>query len=355
MQAVAPAASRHEASGELVDDDYFGAFVAVADDVFAIPLVEHVGAQRLLHVVVPLDVLGVVEITDTEQLLHAQDALFGKRRGLVLFVDGVVAGGVLLAGFLAFDHLAANQLGDDAVDLVVLVGGFLARSGNDERGARFVDQDGVHLVDDCVVMRPLHAILDAELHVVAEIVEAELVVGPVSDVGVIGFLALLVVEIVNDDADLEAEELIEAPHPFRVAAGQVVVDRNDVNAFAFEGVQVRRQGGDERLAFTGLHFGDLALVQDHAADQLNVEMTHVEHAAAGLADHGKGFDQKVVERGALSDSFFEFNSFSGQIDIGELTKSGFEVGDFRDRRQHALDFTFVFSSEDFGQNGINHV
>jgi hypothetical protein len=62
-------------------------------------------------------------------------------------------------------------------------------------------------------------------------------------------------------------------------------------------------GGDQRLAFAGFHFGDFALVQHHAADQLHVEMAHVEDAAAGFADYGEGFDQQVVERGALGEFF----------------------------------------------------
>ena len=124
----------------------------------------------------------------------------------------------------------------------------------------------------------------------------------------------------DDHADLQAEELVEAAHPLRVAAGQVVVDGDDVDALAFQRVEVGRQRGDEGLAFTGLHFGDFAVVQHHAADQLNVEMAHVEDAAAGFADHREGFDQKVVERCALGDSLFEFNSFSGQVDVGELAK-----------------------------------
>ena len=152
---------------------------------------------------------------------------------------------------------------------------------------------------------------------------------------VVGVLALLVVEVVDDDADREAEELVEAAHPLRVAAGQVVVDGDDVDALAFERIQVARQGGDQRLSFTGLHFGDFAFVKDHAADQLHVEMAHVEDAAAGFADDGEGFDQEVVERGALSDSFFEFDGFGGQVDIGEFAKSGLEGVDCRDQGQHA--------------------
>ena len=140
----------------------------------------------------------------------------------------------LFAGLLALDDFAADQLGDDAVDLVILVGGFLAGAGDDERGAGFVDQDGVHFVDDGEVVRTLlDAILDAELHVVAQVVEAEFVVGAVGDVGVVGVLALLVVEVVDDDAHLQAEGLVDAAHPLGVALGQVVVDRDDVHALAF--------------------------------------------------------------------------------------------------------------------------
>ena len=184
---------------------------------------------------------GSYMIADAEQPLDLEHAFFGERGGLVLFVDGVIAGGVFLAGLLALDDFAAHQVGDDFVGLVILVGGFLAGAGNDQRGARFVDQDGIDFVDDGEVVRALHAILDAELHVVAQVIEAELVVGAVSDVGAVGVFALLIVEIVNDDADRHAEELVEAAHPLGVAFGQVIVDGDDVDAFAFERIQVDGQ------------------------------------------------------------------------------------------------------------------
>ncbi len=76
------------------------------------------------------------------------------------------------------------------VDLVVSVGGFLGRARDDERGARLVDQDAVDLVDDREVELALHELVAVELHVVAQVVEPELVVGPVSDVGRVGLLPL---------------------------------------------------------------------------------------------------------------------------------------------------------------------
>jgi hypothetical protein len=60
-------------------------------------------------------------------------------------------------------------------------------------------------------------------------------------------------------------------HPLGVAAGQVVVDGDHVDALAGERVQIHGQRGDQRLAFAGLHLRDFAAMQDDAADQLHVE------------------------------------------------------------------------------------
>ena len=145
-------------------------------------------------------------------------------------------------------------------------------------------------------MAALDHVLQRVLHVVAQIVEAEFVVGAVGDVAGIGRLALGVVEAVDDDAGGHAEEAVDLAHPFGVALGEVVVDGDDMDALAGERVEIDRERGDQRLAFAGLHLGDVALVQHHAADQLDVEMALAERALGGLAHGGEGRDQKVVER-----------------------------------------------------------
>ena len=65
VQTVGPAAAGHQAAGELVDDDD----LAVLDDVILVALEQHVGLERLLHVVVPLDVGRVVQVGHIQQLL----------------------------------------------------------------------------------------------------------------------------------------------------------------------------------------------------------------------------------------------------------------------------------------------
>ena len=94
---------------------------------------------------------------------------------------------------------------------------------------------------------------------------------------------------------VEAEEAVDPAHPLGVAAGEVVVDRDDVHALAGERVEVGRQRRDQRLALTGLHLGDVAEVQRGAAHELHVVVALAERAPRGLADDGERLGQQVVE------------------------------------------------------------
>ena len=111
--------------------------------------------------------------------------------------------------------------------------------------------------------------------------------------------------------------VVDRPHPVRVALREVLVDRDDVRALARQRVQVRRQRRDQRLALAGAHFGDLALVQHHAADQLHVEMPQAERAARGLADDGERLGQQVVERLAGGELLAELDGLRGEVGVRE--------------------------------------
>ena len=210
VQPVAPAPARHQAAGELVHDHD----AAVLDHVVHVEAEQRVRPQPLLHVVEQRHVDRVVEAAGVrhqamrEHLLRLGHAGLGERHRLVLLVDDVVAGLLELLAILGLDVAlrggAALQARDDAIDLVVEVGGLLGRARDDERRPGLVDEDAVDLVDHREVVPALHHRLEVELHVVAEVVEPELVVGAVGDVGPVGHLPLLVVELVLDDADAHA-------------------------------------------------------------------------------------------------------------------------------------------------------
>ena len=201
------------------------------------------------------------------------------------------------------------------------------------------------LVDDRVGVTPLDHLLELVLHVVAQVVEAVLVVGAVGDVAGVGRLALVVVEPVHDDADRHPEELVDLPHPLGVAAGEVVVHSDDVDALAGERVEIDRQGRDERLAFAGLHLGDPALVQDHAADELDVEMALAERALCRLAHGREGLDQDVVDILAGRELGPEAVGAGAQLLVGQALDLGLELVDGGDPRTVALDPPVVGGAE----------
>ena len=151
-------------------------------------------------------------------------------------------------------------------------------AADDQRRARLVDQDGVHLVDDGVVERALHALGQLVHHVVAQVVEAEFVVGAVGDVGRVGFLLEIARHLRQVHAHRQAQEVVQATHPLRIAVGQVVVHGHHMHALARQGIEVHRQRGGQGLAFAGAHFGDLAFMQRQAPDHLHVEVAHLHDA-----------------------------------------------------------------------------
>ena len=147
VQALRPAPALEDAAGELVDDPH----LAVDDGVVDVALVERLGLQRLDQVVDQVAVLGAVEVVDPQEALGLGDAALGDRDGLVLLVELEVEVGdelLLRARVHAVGLLAGLHLRRQARELHVEVGGLLGGAGDDQRGARLVDEDVVDLVDD---------------------------------------------------------------------------------------------------------------------------------------------------------------------------------------------------------------
>jgi len=246
---------------------------------------------------------------------------------------------------------------NDAVDDVIGVGRFFGSAGDDERGARLVDQDRIDLVDDGEVMRPLDVILQVELHVVAQIVETELVVLAVGDVAGVGGLAFGIADAVHDHADAETEEAVNAAHPLRVAPRQVVVDRHDMHAAAAQRVEHGGERGDQGLAFAGLHLGDPASMEHHPADQLHVEMTLAEGASRALAHYGEDLGQNVVQR---SGAFLVIvdRAYPGLPSGDPLAQAlvalgrdlWFKLVDRSDGRPHPFEVAVVLRAKDFAES-----
>ena len=231
-------------------------------------------------------------------------AIFGQE-DLALFF-------VVIKGRLIDDHLF-----HDAVDDSIEVGPVFGGARNDQRRAGLIDQDRVDLVDDGEVVAALDHLVGRIDQIVAQIVEAELVVGAIGDVAAIGALTIALAQAVDDNADGHAQEPIDLTHPLAVALGQIVIDGDDVHALTAQRVEIGGGDSNQGLAFTGAHLRDAALVQDHAADQLYIILALAEGPLGGFPHHGKGFVEQIVERFALFDPRFELSGLATKLLIRE--------------------------------------
>ncbi len=223
MQAIAPAAPGHQTACEFVHDDDFAA----------------------LHHVVLIFVEQVMRFQSRHEVMHQGDvgrliqrSPFGQQARLLQQLFGLLVplfGEVDLTPFFVEDEIArlnhtltgariglANLLLQMRHHLVhgdihgrVIFG--LAR--DDQRGSGLIDQNRIHLVHDGVVQTALHPVFGLVHHVVTQVIEAEFVVGAVGDVGVVGGLLLFFGQVGQVHAHTQAQELIQLPHPARIALG----------------------------------------------------------------------------------------------------------------------------------------
>jgi hypothetical protein len=148
----------------------------------------------------------------------------------------------------------------------------------------------------------------------------------------------------------------DGAHPARITAGEIIVNGDKMNAVTCQGVEIDGQRGDQRLAFTGTHLGDAALVEDNAADELHIVMTLPDGALGGFADGSEGFGEEFIQYfpfhlvtflGLLNpfrlgvQPFAELVRLEAQLIIGQFLKVRFQGVDLRHKFGGFLDLFFI--------------
>ena len=302
VQALAPLAALGQTAGELVDDHD----LAVADDVLPVELVLALDEDRPLDVAVDVDHAQRVQFRRLVERPDLLPAFFGQFDGLLLVVELVV--------FLVDELVGDRRAPPVAFHLQLLL--FGGQGADDQGRAGFVDQDAVGLVDQGEVGGTLHRFFarfvamaqhsaqeialafgdPPQQEAIAEEIEAELLGRAVGHVALVGLATVVLRHLRLDHAHRHAQGAVDGAHPFGVAAGEVVVHRGQVAAFADQGIEIHGQRGRQGLAFAGLHLDDRLVEHGDAAQDLHVEVPHVEGPPAGLADQGVGLDQQLRER-----------------------------------------------------------
>ncbi len=95
-------------------------------------------------------------------------------------------------------------------------------------------------------------------------------------------------------------------------------------------------------------------MEDHPAEQLDVEVAHVQRPAARLAHDAERLRQQIVERLATLEALPELSGPLADRRVRQLTYGRLELVDPRDERTQLLQLTLVLRADDLGQKGIDH-
>ncbi len=137
-------------------------------------------------------------------------------------------------------------------------------------------QNGIHLIDNGVVMSPLYQIERRGSHIITQVVETELIVRTESNIARVCTAALIAVGAILIDAiNRQAVEHIKRAHPLGVTLGEIVVHGNHMHALVGQRIEEDGQRCHQRLTLTGCHLGNFALVKHHATNQLHIIVHHI--------------------------------------------------------------------------------
>ena len=203
-------------------------------------------------------------------------------------------------------------------------------------------------------MAALNHLREFILHVVAQVIKAVLVVGAVSDIAGVSSATLVIIQAVDDDTHAHAEKVINLSHPLRVAPGKVIIDGHNMDTTARQSIQINRERRDKRFAFSRFHFCNAALMQHHAADQLNIEMALTQRTPCSFPHGRKGWHKQIIQCFTRSDLGFEHFGTGQQLRVAQCLYFRFKRVDGFDLGSIAFDPAVVGRTEYFLGNGAEH-
>ena len=141
-------------------------------------------------------------------------ALLSNFNIALLLIDEIITRRNPLLEHIFLSANLLSQARNQLVDRSVYLGTVLNTTGNDQRRARFVNEDRIDLINNGKIQRPLDTILGAEGHVVSQIIKPELIVGAISNIDAVCFLFFLLALTGINHPRRHAESLVEWGHPF---------------------------------------------------------------------------------------------------------------------------------------------
>mmetsp|Transcript_25747 Transcript_25747/g.60105 ORF Transcript_25747/g.60105 Transcript_25747/m.60105 type:complete len:345 (-) Transcript_25747:386-1420(-) len=287
METVAPAASIHYSTSELIYNHDLAPFHNVA-------------------LVTEVQLLGVQGIGDERKpwVGRIKQVIFAQQTHCSF--NSILNEGALFRLLLhSVMHTLPQCLGNLKGNLILL-SRLVRFSGDDKRRPSFIDEDGIHLIHNRElkgISLSQHKISRCWCHLIPQVVEAQLTVCHICAFTAVSLLLLLVGHATLHNANGNTQKPEGLPNPLSITPSEVVIHGHNVNAFAFQAIEVRWQDCYEGLPLASPHFSDVALMQSNASHKLHIKMAQPENPPAGLAYCRESLWQKIIQRLSLGTTF----------------------------------------------------
>ena len=90
-----------------------------------------------------------------------------------------------------------------------------------------------------------------------------------------------------------------------------------MHALALQRIEIEGQGGRQGLALTGLHLGDVALVENDAAQHLHIEVAQADAPFGNLPHNGERLRKDILQRLPRAQAREELIGLGSQLGVGQ--------------------------------------
>ena len=131
-------------------------------------------------------------------------------------------------------------------------------------------------------------------------------------------------------------------HPCCVTSGKIVVDRDNVDTFACQCVEITGESCHKGFAFASAHFCNTALMECDTAHKLNKIRAHAKDTLCRFTDSCKCLHKNIIKCFALFKACSKLIGFATKFFIGQCLVLWCKIFDLLCYFFEFADFSFVF-------------
>ena len=277
----------------------------------------------------------VVQVFYTEYLFSLGNTLFCHLYTLCLDIDFII--------------FICSQAFDKSISLQIQVRSLFLTTRDNQWCSGFIDEDGVNFIDERIVQTSQYPVFYTGDHIVTQVVKTKFRVCCICNITCIGSTLLWFGKLTKVETNCQSKELMNLSHPLCVTGRKIFVNRNDMNTFATQCIEINRHNRCQGLTFTCLHFRNVTTAHDGSTHQLYFIWEFTDNSAACFTGSRKRFRKNIIFRSTIRKLFTKTRCLSLELLIRHVLVFFFHLQNRLDFLSNLIQFSCIFIKKIFKQ------